>query len=351
MVYRYRLIPGRGMEYVSGAVEAITGRSPADFYADPELIVSAVHPDDRPLLIMSPSASGSLWDRPVTLRWMHPDGRTVWAEHQRVPVRGKGGRIVAVEGIVRDVTHRIEAQEQLEVSQAQLRQLAANLQTAREEERAGLARELHDELGQTLTALKLELGRTIRILGQAPVQPEVMNRVQALVGLVEIGVAMVKQISTRLRPPELDHLGLAEAIHNEAAAFKARSGVRCQLRADTDGEELTPTQRLALFRIFQEALTNVARHAHASAVRVHLARSRGRVELRVSDNGRGITAGEASDRRSIGLVGMRERAVQAGATLVISGKRGRGTLVCVQVPLTPAPRQTGVRRRLSRTAR
>src|SRR3990167_7268511 len=172
---------------------------------------------------------------------------------------------------------------ELRSSQEQMRRLAASLQTAREEERAELARELHDDLGQTLTALKLELGRTADALRAVRLDPPVMDRLQSLVGLVDIGVAMVKRLATRLRPPALDHLGLAEAIRWEAATFRSRSGLRCHVVAAKDPTALTAKQQTALFRIFQEALTNVVRHAQASAVRVRLTEKRGVFELHVSD--------------------------------------------------------------------
>ena len=222
---------------------------------------------------------------------------------------------------------------ELRPSQEQMRQLAASLQTAREEERADLARELHDDLGQTLTALKLELGRTAAALKDVRLDPPVMDRLQSLVGLVEIGVAMVKRLATKLRPPALDHLGLAEAIRWEAATFRSRSGLRCHVVAGKDQTALTAKQQTALFRIFQEALTNVVRHAQASAVRVRLTEARGAFELRVADNGRGITREEIADAGSIGLLGMRERARQAGAMLRIAGVPGKGTAVTVTVPL------------------
>jgi signal transduction histidine kinase len=236
-----------------------------------------------------------------------------------------------------------------------MRRLAASLQTAREEERADLARELHDDLGQTLTAIKLELGRTAEALTLARVDAAVMNRLQALVGLVDIGVAMVKRIATKLRPPALDHLGLAEAIRWEAATFRSRSGLRCHVvAADNDQTGLTSDQQTALFRIFQEALTNVVRHAHASAVRVHLTEERGVFRLRVSDNGRGITRAERANGGSIGLLGMRERAMQAGAALEIAGVPGKGTVVTVSVPLpstTKRPRAAGRGKGKGRPAR
>jgi two-component system, NarL family, sensor histidine kinase UhpB len=331
MVYRYRINAPRGAEYLGGAVRDITGHTPAEFYADPDLALKAVHPDDVHLLWLErdrPAATA-----PVILRWVHADGRIVFAEHRRVPVYdSSSGDLVAIEGIARDVTARVETQQQLRTSQEQMRRLAASLQTAREEERTALSRELHDELGQTLTALKLELGRTADAL-KGSHSPAVMDRLQSLMGLVEIGVAMVKGIATKLRPPALDHLGLAEAIRWEAATFASRSGLRCHVTADKEQTVLTAKQQTALFRIFQEALTNVVRHAQASAVRVRLTERSRVFELRVSDNGRGITPAEIGNTRAIGLLGMRERATQAGGRLDIAGVPGKGTVITVRVAL------------------
>jgi signal transduction histidine kinase len=238
----------------------------------------------------------------------------------------------------------LAADRLLTASQAQLRRLAASIEAAREQERASLARELHDELGQTLTAIKMELGRATEILRREPVRPEAMDRLQSLVGLVEIGVTTVKRLATNLRPPALDHLGLAEAVRWEAGAFSARSRLRVQVAADDDGTRLSADQQTALFRIFQEALTNIGRHAHASAVRVRLSSARGAFELRISDNGRGITPAERTHAASIGLLGMQERAAQAGGALHIEGSRGRGTVVTVRVPLMPSAARPRARR-------
>lgn len=335
MVYRSRVFPTRAIEYIGGAVEAITGRRPEDFYADADLARKAVHPEDAPL-VFGALVDPARMQPTVTLRWIHPDGRVVFAEHRRVPVFDASGRLIAVEGIARDITSLIENQQRRRESEDQMRQLAARLQGAREEERAQVARELHDELGQTLTALKLEIGRMLAVLSQERLTPNVVDRLQSLIGLSDIGLATVKRIATNLRPPTLDHLGLAEAIHWEAMTFKARTGIRCHLRAGDGGKTLSGEQQTALFRIFQEALTNIVRHAQASAVAVSLTERVGRFELRIADNGTGITDAQVIDPRSIGLLGMRERAALVGGTFRIAGRRGKGTTVTVQVPLPGA---------------
>lgn len=218
-------------------------------------------------------------------------------------------------------------------SRDQLRNLAAKLQAAREEERAHLARELHDELGQTLTSLKLELLRIVGVIQRSPQTPATLDRIQSLIGLTEISLETTRRIATDLRPPALDHLGLAEAIKWEASTVQARTGIRCRLVVTGRQSKLTEAEATGVFRIFQEAITNVIRHAEASAVRILLRESDEAFLLSVKDNGRGITARKAADPAAIGLVGMRERARLLGGTLDISGKKGKGTMVVFRMPV------------------
>jgi len=226
-----------------------------------------------------------------------------------------------------------ETERRLRESEQQLRQLAKHLQTAREEERKTLARELHDELGQTLTAIKLELARAVTSFRNDRLSPKSVDRLQSLIGLTEIGISTVKRIATDLRPATLDHLGLASAIEWEATMFRARTGIRCRVIAGHGTTALGAEQETMLFRIFQESLTNVVRHAQASAVQVKLSEGKGVFELRVSDNGRGISSAQARDPQAIGLLGMRERALLIGGQFKIAGRRGKGTLVTVTIAL------------------
>jgi PAS domain S-box-containing protein len=336
MVYRTRLYPTWAVEYCGGAVFAITGHTAAEFYADPDLPRKTVHEDDRPL-VWGQRNDPSQLQPVIVLRWIHSDGRVVYAEHRRVPVFNAAGQMIAVEGIARDVTQFTESQRRLRESEDQLHQLAARLQDARETERAQVARELHDELGQTLTALKLDISRTVQALIAERITPTIIDRLQSLIGLSDIALATVKRIASTLRPPTLDHLGLAEAIHWEALAFKARTGLRCNVRANKTNTRLSAEQQTGLFRIFQEALTNIVRHAQASAVQVALTERDNRFEMRIQDNGRGITEAQGADPAAIGLLGMRERAALIGGIFEISGRRGKGTVVSIQVPMTPAP--------------
>ena len=215
------------------------------------------------------------------------------------------------------------------------RSLSLRLEHAREEERARIAREVHDELGQVLTSLKLEFMWLVDQLRKSDPKPGILlvNKLQSLIGLIEVSLQSVRQIASDLRPAVLDHLGLREAIEWEATKFQARTGIRCRVEWDVRDAFTDGARQLALFRILQEALTNVARHAHAGAVRIGM-RQRGRsLTLSIKDNGRGITKPEISSVESIGLLGMHERARLLGGRATISGVAGRGTTVTVRVPL------------------
>ena len=235
---------------------------------------------------------------------------------------------------------------ELRSSQKQMRRLAASLQTAREEERADLARELHDELGQTLTALKLELGRAADALKAVRLDPPVMDRLQSLVGLVEIGVAMVKRIATKLRPPALDHLGLAEAIRWEAATFRSRSGLRCHVVA---GNERDGLDGQAADRAVPD-LSGSAHQRRPPCAGQRRASQADRSARRIRAAASATTVAASRGRKSptpdrSGCFGMRERAMQAGATLEIAGVPGKGTVVTVSVPLPARTAGAGAKQR------
>jgi len=221
----------------------------------------------------------------------------------------------------------------------QFRDLAARVALAREEERAAVARQLHDELGQELTALKYELVHTSALLVDAGVPRPLIDRLQSLIGIVELTTSVVRRIAHDLRPPELDHLDLSGAIEFEAAAVSRRTGLRCRVSPLTHDSHLDQPRAIAVFRVFQEAMTNITRHANASAVRVRLTEARGAFTLDIHDNGRGISKAQIRDASSIGLLGMREGVEPLGGTLSIIGRRGRGTRVVVRFPLRAQARR------------
>jgi signal transduction histidine kinase len=219
----------------------------------------------------------------------------------------------------------------LEASEQRLRALAGRLQSAIEDERARIAREAHDDLGQQLTALKLELAWLVRRC-ETDEPAATKARLQAMIELVDGAVDSVRQLATRLRPGVLDDLGLIAAIEWHCREFRARTGMDVALSLP-DGElEVPPAQATAFFRILQELLTNVARHAQATRVDVAVSRKDEVVVLEVRDDGRGITEEELAGASSLGIVGMRERAGLLGGHIAFEGAVGRGTAARVQLP-------------------
>jgi signal transduction histidine kinase len=218
----------------------------------------------------------------------------------------------------------------LEESREQLHRLADGLLLAREEERTTIAREIHDVLGQALTALKMDVAWIGRRLPDDA--PPTRTKLAAMAALIDDTVGTVRRIATDLRPGVLDDLGLAAAVEWQAREFEHRTGIPCALRSTVDDGALDPVVSTAVFRIFQESLTNVARHSSASSVEVTLEHRDSDLVLEVFDNGIGIAPAETSNIRSIGLAGMRERAHLVGGGLSITGAAGAGTTVLLQIP-------------------
>ena len=226
---------------------------------------------------------------------------------------------------------RFLAHEELRTSQMELRNLSLYLQTAREEERTRIAREIHDELGQALTALKMDLSWLKKRLG--PEQDSLEAKTATMEQVIDATMRTIHRLSGELRPGILDDLGLAAAIEWQAGEFENRTGIPCRVQVSPEEITLDRERSTAVFRIFQEALTNVARHAQATEVTASLQTREGAVELEVADDGRGITKPELASPRSFGLLGIRERVLFLGGAVAISGAPGKGTTVRVEIPL------------------
>lgn len=262
------------------------------------------------------------------------DGRTL--EHQYFPVRLEDGRAIHVWQF-RDITARRLEEQALRASRHRLRDLSAHLDGAREEERRELARTIHDELGQLLTGIRLEVASAIEKFRATRTSADfdVVDRLQGAVGLVDLSIATVRRLTTSLRPPMLDHLGLVSTVRWEAAVFERRTGIRSRVSCSPGGFE-THAHVTVLYRILVEALTNVARHAVAGTVWIRVrARSR-RLTLEVRDNGRGISDEAMANRETLGLLGMRERAIAAGGDLRLTRLAAGGTSVVASLPLEPS---------------
>ncbi len=222
----------------------------------------------------------------------------------------------------------VESERLLRASTEQLRQLAAHLLSVREEERARISREVHDELGQSLTAVKMDLAW---LEFRMPREGGMLERIRATRKLADSIIQSIRRISTELRPAVLD-IGLADAVEWQVQEFEARSGIPCTVRLLTR-EAVTANASTALFRILQETLTNVARHAEATRAEVVLQKQGNRLVLLIHDNGRGFDQANPAPSKSLGLLGMRERAAILGGRVDISSAPGQGTTVTAWIPL------------------
>lgn len=306
------------------------------------------------------------------------DGSRLWIAEHALAMRDADGELIGFQGTTIEITDRKHAQDalrkahdelerrvaertldlattnetlQIEIVERKrieetLRALSANLQRVREEERTRIAREIHDDLGQTLTALIMDLSWLEDKLSK----PRDMNarklllgKIEAMSKLVEMTMDSVRTIAAELRPGVLDELGLKAAIEWQAKDFQKRTGIACKLVTPLEGIDLDRASATAVFRILQESLTNVARHAKANNVKLTLDEQDNELVLEVQDDGKGITEAEVSDVRALGILGMRERAGVVGGTVVITNAKGQGTRVTVRVPLLKTQKFDDVR--------
>ncbi len=456
MIYRLRLLPEPKLEYMSPGALHIIGRSPVELLENRLSALDSVVEEDRHIIdemLANPEVS----PRAVMIRWRHPDGRIVWAQHLRFPIVNADGQMIAIEGVARDLTRQkqleferdghaalltsliagmhdgvlvesadgkvlltnrafcrlvkparpeefsegadasgllrrlgadqatlrrirrsrrprvdrdlllpdgrvvevsytplardteihaylwqfrditarklIEAE--LDASRQRQRDLAVRDDAVREEERRATARMLHDELGHLLTSIKLELTSAADGFREqaSPHGTGLADRLQAATGLLDVSIATVQCLSAKMRAPDGP---ICEVLRHEASLFEQRTRIRCRVSIAPPRLQLDAERTSALHRIAREALTNVARHANAGAVRISLVKHRGLVVLSVSDNGRGMTAEALANPRSQGLLSMQERARALGGRFrITSGPRG-GTVATVTVPVKQA---------------
>ena len=297
-----------------------------------------IHPEDR--LVQLETRAKTLRGEPyeVEYRVVRPDGEIRLVHSRGEAILDESGRPCGTFGTVQDVTELKRAEERLKATTEQLRALSARLQSAREEEGIRIAREIHDELGSWLTSLRWDLEGIEKIFCESENQaqvPALREKVTAMLGLTDTTINTVQRIASELRPSILDDLGLIEAIKWQARQFQDRTGIAVYWDSPIDDVDLNQEQSTEAFRIFQEAMTNILRHAQATRVDVTMVEEAGSFVLTIRDNGKGITEDEKSGQLSIGILGMRERAHLIGGEIDITGVEGEGTAVIVQLPIVP----------------
>jgi PAS domain S-box-containing protein len=286
-----------------------------------------VNPDDAQRLAGPMENKGIA--RGFDVRMKRKDGGSFWASLSVISQVGESGEWQYL-AMVDDVTDRKQAENELAKSREELRLLAQRVEQAREEERTSIARELHDQVGQTFTALKLDIRRLRRSPGAE--SPEVLALLDGMDSMVSTGADDVRRISSELRPGALDDLGLAGAIDWQLDQIRSRTDIAFTLSHSEEVSGLDSARSTALFRIFQELITNVVRHAGATKVDVSLRHENGELVLDVVDDGCGMDTDKIDDRHSLGIVGMKERLLPYGGKLHIEGVAGKGTSVRVTMP-------------------
>ena len=294
-----------------------------------------LHPDDRERMLKAwreAVVNRTPYEQEVRLRRF--DGVYHWFLCRGVPLRDADGRIERWYGTNTDIEERKRAEEQLRGYNEELRALSARLHSVREEESARIAREIHDELGAALSSLKWDLEEIDEVLSEttAPSQLAALReKVGAMIALTDSTVEAIRTIASELRPTALEEFGLAEALRWHAEQFQARTGIVIDCDCLLDRGALNLEQSTAIFRIVQEALTNVLRHAQATRVDIKMRREGSHFVLTISDNGRGITEAEKKGPQSLGLLGMHERAYLLGGEISVEGAEGRGTVITLRV--------------------
>jgi signal transduction histidine kinase len=326
--------------YISDGSKALLNMNPQDLETYPQLFVNMLHPDDRISYEQSMRTSAdnlSFWNwegRIVIL----PEGEIKWINLRCSPRKTLHGEI-QWEGIMSNISQSKQAEIEIKYSQEQLRELSSHVQLAREQERLNIAREVHDDLGSTLTAIKLNIAWLGGRLSREA--PELIAKIKDVENLVDKCTAAANDISHSLRPSTLDCFGIIAAMEIEVDEFEQRTGISCIFNHPDEDITLGPDIAIALFRILQETLTNIMKHAHASKVKIDLYHQSTCVEMIVSDNGLGFTESDRIKPRSFGLRGIYERVAYFGGNVHINGTSGSGTTIKARIPHQPEPTATG----------
>ncbi len=329
--------------YLSPTYRTLTGEPPESLDAKGgKRFLDVVHPDDRAIVEELHKNPGREFD--VEFRVIHASGSVRWIRDRGFPIRDSNGMLSRMGGVAEDITDRKEAEILLKTTSEQLRALSASLQSAREEEATRIAHQIHDDMGGVLTALRWELESVAKMIDQpgdlGPLKPEMQTKLATMLGLTDTTINVVRRIASELRPSILDDLGLIEAVEWQAQQFQARTGIECRCHCAVQSLALDQDQSTAVFRIFQEALTNILRHAQATRVDVTMEEHEDNFVLTVADNGRGITQTEKASRTSLGILGMQERARLVEGEVDILGQP-TGTTVRVRIELAGQALTTG----------
>lgn len=310
----------------------IFGVNPAEAEPTFQMFLDCVHPEDKPLLQKALEESNTYTSmQTLEHRVVTSDQEIKYIEERWQVIRDNNNNAIKAIGTSQDVTDRKKAEEAIRTSQEALRELSAHLQTIREDERTAIAREIHDELGQQLTALKMDASWVLKKM--PAYEHQQIERLQDMIALIDDTVTTIRRISSLLRPGILDDLGLVAALEWQNSEFKKRTGILCEFYSSATDINLDSKIAIGVFRVYQEALTNVMRHAEATHLFTALESKNGILELTVVDNGVGFDLAQIQHRRTLGITGMKERALMFGGQLSINSQPNIGTRLQLTVPI------------------
>ena len=291
-----------------------------------------VNPEDRVRYKKIIEEKG--WIEGFEMQHYRKDGSIFWASIKARAVKDEAGKVLYYEGTVEDITSRKLTEEELKKSYEQLHTLTDYLQRVREDEQTRIAREIHDELGQSLTGLKIDTSWVKKGLAHIKdISPQIMEKIDSIMQMIDNTIQETRKLSSSLRPSILDDLGLITALRWYINGFKDRTGIKCKIISRTEDIKLDQEKLTALFRICEECFTNVSRHANATVVTVNLIDNPDSIIMEVSDNGIGISQSKINNPQSFGLMGMKERANLMGGELHIISQPGKGTIVRTKIPV------------------
>ena len=324
--------------YVSPAYATIWGRSCESLYSSPQSWMEALHPQDKEWVLEEGARMDFEKISDWTYRIVRPDQSIRWIRDRIFPVRDVRGEVVRFAGIAQDITESKEAEEAVRKANRQLRILSRRRIQEQEDERRRLSRELHDQIGQSLTAAKINVEAL-----RSTTNPALVGRLDETAAILDQLLGQVRQISLDLRPPMLDDLGLVPALRSFVDEQGRRASVAVRFSAEHVPEKLDPEIQITCFRIAQEAITNAVRHAKATQLDIALRYKNGKtLQLLVRDNGIGFNARSAQAQADdLGLIGMKERASLVGGRARIMSLLGKGTTISVSLPLTFQPERQG----------
>jgi PAS domain S-box-containing protein len=332
MVYRSLNDKTWTMKYVSDGCESLTGYSASELMNQKVTYSEIIHPEDRATVwetVQEALKECRAFKMNYRIQDLFGNEKMVWEQGRGV--YSDSGELLALEGFITNISDRYKIEEELKSSHEKLRNLSSRLQSIREKEKSRIARQVHDELGQSLTALKMDV---LHLEKKLPSNPADMHdQFQSMAKIIDNTIESVQRIAMELRPPILDAFGLCEAIAWQAGEYNKKLGIEFDLNCLQEQVDLEKDLETTLFRIFQETLTNIVRHAEASHVQVGLSRVNEQLVFEIEDDGKGIKKEHIENSNSLGLIGIQERVHPWNGQVQFEGSPGKGTKVTVKIPL------------------